>query len=92
VTSRDDRIPSSFRAVCQHVVLDTGRHAGPDAINDIRVFIQTSFAAIATSNYSLSPTWPGESVIGQLTDRAAGLFVWADTVVRFVEQGIPISA
>ena len=89
VTSRDDRIPNSFRAVCHRLVLDTGDLAGPEAINDVRVFFAKHFAAIATQNHSLSPTWPGESIIEQLTSRAAGLFVWAETVVKFVEQGIP---
>jgi hypothetical protein len=89
VTSRDDRIPNSFRAACHHVTLDTGDIAGPEARNDVRVFIRSRFATIAAENKSLSPTWPGESVIEQLTVRAAGLFVWADTVVKFVEQGIP---
>jgi hypothetical protein len=89
VTSRDDRIPNSLRAVCHRLILETGDIAGPEAINDVRVFFAKHFAAIATQNYSLSPTWPSESIIEQLTSRAAGLFVWAETVVKFVEQGIP---
>jgi hypothetical protein len=89
VTSRDDRIPNTFRAVCHCIILDTGDVAGPEAINDVRVFIKKRFAAIAAQNYSLSPTWPGESAIKQLTSRAAGLFVWADTAMKFMEHGIP---
>jgi hypothetical protein len=89
VTSRDDRIPQLFRAVCHRIILDTGDVAGPEAINDVRVFLEKRFAVIAVQNDWLSPTWPGESTIKQLTSRAAGLFIWADTVVKFVEQGIP---
>ena len=89
VTSRDDRIPNSFRSVCYRIVPDTGDVAGPEAMQDVRIFHEKRSAAIAERNYSLSKTWPGESNIRQLTNRAAGLFVWADTVVKFVEQGIP---
>ena len=89
VTSRDDRVPNSFRTACYHIILDTRDIAGLEAMNDVRVFIKSRFATIAAGNYSLSPTWPGELIIEQLTARAAGLFVWADMVVKFVEQGIP---
>jgi hypothetical protein len=89
VASRDDRIPPSFFEVCHSIVLDAGDLARAEAENDVRIFIKTRFAAIAVRNISLSPTWPGEAIIKQLTSRAAGLFVWADTVMRFVEQGIP---
>jgi hypothetical protein len=41
------------------------------------------------ANYSLPLNWPGDRIIEQLTERGAGLFIWADTVVKFVEQGIP---
>jgi hypothetical protein len=37
----------------------------------------------------LSPVWPGESIIKQLTSHSAGLFVWVDTIVQFVAGGIP---
>jgi len=75
VTSRDDRIPESFRAVCHRILLDTGDIARPEAVDDVRIFIEKPFAAIAALNHSLPPTWPGQSIIRQLTNRAAGLFV-----------------
>src|ERR1700684_1621110 len=28
-------------------------------------------------------------MIKELTERAAGLFIWADTVIRFLQQGFP---
>ena len=89
VTSRDDRIPNSFRAICHRINLETGDVVGAEAIHDVYVFFKRRFAAIAAQNYSLSPTWPGESIIKQVTKHAAGLFIWADTVVKFVEHGIP---
>jgi hypothetical protein len=35
----------------------------------------------------LKPTWPGADALGQLVERAAGLFVWAKTAVAFIETG-----
>ena len=88
VTSRDHKIPKSFRDVCRCIVLTTGHVAEPEAINDVGVFLRTRFATIA-ENSLLPPNWPGEFIIEHLIRRAAGLFVWADTLVKFVEQGIP---
>jgi hypothetical protein len=52
------------------------------------VFLRTPFTAIA-ENYSYPLSWPGKSIIEQLTRTAVGLFVRADTVAKFVEQGFP---
>ena len=88
ITSRDHRIPKSFRNVCRCAVLNTGNIAEPEAINDIRVFLRVRFATIAENN-SYCSNWPGEHIIEQLTRHAAGLFIWADTLVKFIEPGIP---
>jgi hypothetical protein len=88
VTSRDE-IPISFRAVSNRIVLGTGDFASPEAVNDVRVFFQQRFKEIANENYSLPLTWPDQWITEQLTSRAAGLFIWADTVVRFVAQRFP---
>jgi hypothetical protein len=85
----DDQIPNSFRAVCNRITIETGDVAGQEAVHDVCVFFQKRFAAITAENYSLSPVWPGKSIIEQLTHHAAGLFIWADTVMKFVEKGIP---
>ena len=88
VTSRDYDIPRSFRNVCDHIVLDTGDLVSSDANSDVQTFFEKRFADVAASYPSLSQTWPGNSIIVQLTAYAAGLFIWADTVIRFVEQGV----
>jgi hypothetical protein len=38
---------------------------------------------------SLPPDWPGSTVIKELTGQAAGLFIWAKTLVEFVHLGEP---
>jgi hypothetical protein len=90
VTSRDEGIiPNSLRPVSNRIVLGTGDVASNEDVNDVRVFFQEHFKEIAKENYSLPPTWPNQRIIEQLTSRAAGLFIWADTVVKFVAQRSP---
>jgi len=86
VTGRDDRVPESFRAICQQIVLPTGGDVSADANNDIRRFFEERFTEIGGSSFL---EWPGKQVLDALTTRAAGLFIWAETVVKFVEQGFP---
>jgi hypothetical protein len=88
VTSRNYQIPKSFCDVCRCIALNTGNIATPDAINDVRMFLRTHFATIA-ADYSYWSNWLGEPIIEQLTRYAAGLFVWADTLVKLMQQGIP---
>lgn len=89
ITSRDERIPAPLRNVCHNIVLETGDLVSPEANNDILFFFQKRFADIAATCTSLPPSWPEMSIIKQLTDRAAGLFIWAETVMRYLEQGFP---
>jgi hypothetical protein len=90
ITSRDQGICPAFRKVCFHIALETGGLVSPEANFDIQSFFEQRFAHI-TSSYedSLPPSWPEKPIIKRLTDRAAGLFIWAETVIRFLEQGPP---
>jgi hypothetical protein len=93
------RLPQSFKlmitsrnqpptpSVC-HITLEIGDFAGPEVHHDIQTFFEQRFAEITSLHPSL-PSWPGQSIIKQLTDQAAGLFIWAETVVRFLEEGSP---
>ena len=90
VTSRDHGITPAFRAVCHHVVLETGDLVTDESTHDIQSFFEQRFARNRIPLVRrCAPSWPGMSVIKRLTDRAAGLFIWADTVVRFLDQGPP---
>ena len=88
VTSRDERIPPSFVSVCDHIVLKTGDLASSEENDDIKTFMEHRFAQIASRYPCLDPTWPGHSTIMRLTECAAGLFIWADTALKYIEQGI----
>ena len=86
ITGRDERVNLSFRSCCQQIELPTGANVNMDTTQDIRNFFERRFAEIG--GLSLDG-WPGDNVLDTLTARAAGLFIWAETVIRFVEQGLP---
>jgi hypothetical protein len=88
ITGRDERIiPESFRDICMRMALPTGGSVSNDANEDIRRFFEERFVNIRDS---LSPRWKWKRVLDVLTARAAGLFIWAETVVKFVDQGLPV--
>jgi hypothetical protein len=39
------------------------------------------------SVFNLAPDWPGESAIGDLLKRSAGLFIWASMAINFITEG-----
>src|ERR1700722_13841516 len=88
ITSRDQNITSSFREVCHHIPIATGNLVSHETRLDMQTFFERRFADIASQDPSLQ-SWPGMSIIRQLADRAAGMFIWAETVIGFLEQGPP---
>jgi hypothetical protein len=40
-------------------------------------------------NHRLDATWPEESIISRLANYAAGLFIWASTAAKFIDQYKP---
>jgi hypothetical protein len=92
VTSRGEMdIEQAFQATSHtSIVISTGEDVDTHSSNDIRTFLKHEFRTI-TSRYSksLNAEWPGESTIDTLANRAAGLFIWAKTVIRFINMGLP---
>ena len=86
ITGRNERIPGSFHALCKRIILSTGDGVSANTNLDIRRFFEDRFADLGSSSL---PGWPGNHVLDALTARAAGLFIWAQTVVKFVSQGLP---
>ena len=86
VTGRNDRIPETFGAVCRQVTLLTGADVNDHVNEDIRLFFKIRFAAFGQCLDS--EMLRTERVFERLTTRAAGLFIWANTVVRFIDEGI----
>ncbi|TFK18757.1 hypothetical protein FA15DRAFT_627662 [Coprinopsis marcescibilis] len=65
----------------RNIVLDEGYN--PDM--DIRIYLLASFRWIR-EKYQLEEGWPSEGVIESLVDKASGHFIYASTVVKFLDD------
>jgi hypothetical protein len=92
VTGRDEKDIRSKLLPLKHTPLTLWTGSGHDqqTYHDIRAYLASRFAHIARDYPSLSSDWPGVPIIDELTEKAAGLFVWATTITRFIEQGDPV--
>ncbi|KAM5341480.1 hypothetical protein ACJ41O_014511 [Fusarium nematophilum] len=88
ITSRRDRhIQGSFDRITQGLyrsfILDKIRpsEVGED---DITLYLTHTLAKIA-KKHGVAPTWIDEAIIGQLSKKADGLFIYAATVCRFLD-------
>ena len=91
VTSRpEDDISRALSAISHCVELDSGENVSPSSSCDVHSFLCRGFARIASKYQgSLSPTWPGMEAIEYFTKHSAGLFIYADTLIKFVDEGQP---
>jgi hypothetical protein len=55
--------------------------------NDISIFFQRKLKEIRDASDDLPTDWPGKETISTLVLKARGLFLYAATVCRFIEQG-----
>ncbi len=84
VTSRDHGdLRKKLGEASRQIDLTTGDLVSDDSKSDIRRFFTTRFAEIR-EDFGLPSDWPGEAVILEITDYAAGLFIWADVVIKYV--------
>jgi hypothetical protein len=91
ITSRDyPDIRNTLMDISQHVQLSTGHDVNSTTSSDLQHFFTARFADIA-KQYSLSlpSDWPGPAKIAELTHYAAGLFLWAETALGFIQTGDP---
>ena len=54
--------------------------------NDIFTFLQHALTVVRRK-HGLGEKWPGEEAIKHLVRKAAGLFIWATTACRFIDEG-----
>jgi hypothetical protein len=67
-----------------------GQAVEAQSLEDLEKFLKYRFGQIALRYpRSLSFDWPGMDVIKQLANKSAGLFIWAETAVRFVDSRVP---
>jgi hypothetical protein len=91
VTSRpEDDISRALSAISYPIELGSGENVSPSSSRDIHAFLSREFARIA-QNYpeSLSSAWPGADAVKDFTKHSAGLFIYADTLIKFVDEGQP---
>ena len=84
----DPRINEGFRLPLLAKVTDVFvlHRVEPDQVDsDIRLFFRTSFLELASRRGKLD-NWPAEEQLDHLCRRAAGLFVYAATTIKFVDN------
>jgi hypothetical protein len=94
VTSRSEMdIEQAFHTISHSSIsISTGEDVDKYSANDIRAYLKHEFQEIVSHHSILLNTeWPGESIIDALTTKAAGLFIWAKTLIKFIKMGSPKS-
>ncbi|OCK78068.1 purine and uridine phosphorylase, partial [Lepidopterella palustris CBS 459.81] len=89
ITSRPDiPVRHGFSLVPNQDHQDFVLHDIPRSIinGDISAFLQHSLTDIRRK-YALDKNWPGEEAIRHLVRKAAGLFIWAATACKFIDEG-----
>jgi hypothetical protein len=93
VTSRNENdIAEVFSGTGHHPIeISAGQTVEEQSSEDIRMFIASQLQRRVVNRYrdDLSPNWPGPRIVRDLADKAAGLFIWAQTVVKFISLGEP---
>jgi NACHT domain len=92
VTSRGEQdVERLFSTISHHLIeICAGEVVASQSSDDVKSFFEDQFRQIAAQYTSFLPAdWPGSATILDLTKRAAGLFIWAKTVVKFVTRGGP---
>jgi len=90
LTSRPE-IPifDGFRQLSGEAYQDFILHSIPlDTVNrDISTFFQQKLSPLK-AKHGQGTSWPNEQIIAQLVEKAAGLFIYAATTLRFIQGGI----
>ncbi|KAJ6572212.1 hypothetical protein B0H19DRAFT_1023866 [Mycena capillaripes] len=91
VTSRNEKnihsVLGSMGSQCK--VLEVGEKTTPESYLDIENYLCHGFDVIQSEYQSLPHPWPTSQDLKLLTDAAAGLFIWASTVLKLVGDRQP---
>jgi hypothetical protein len=86
ITSRPEAdIERFFNSRTRSSYLRYDLAADKDATSDLQVFAQDRFRRVASKQY-LPPTWPEQSLFNGIISRAAGLFIFIETISLALEQ------
>lgn len=91
VTSRAENDIEKLFSQINHYPLEIriGRKVDPSSEDDILAFFRHELQQIVRKYPSLPLDWPGSTVVKEMTIRAAGLFIWAKTLMKLLERGEP---
>ena len=90
VTSRTEQdILQTFKNT-PHFPLEisTGTSVTETSTHDIELYLKHEFRRISTRN-EIADDWPSDKTIADLARRAQGVFIWATTILRFVDDVEP---
>ncbi|KAJ7873052.1 hypothetical protein B0H14DRAFT_151875 [Mycena olivaceomarginata] len=91
VTSRNEKnihsVLGSMGSQCK--VLEVGEKTTPESYQDIENYLHQGFDDIRSHYQSLPHPWPTSQDLKLLADAAAGLFIWASTVLKLVRGHQP---
>jgi hypothetical protein len=88
ITSRQLKDIANYLEGHQNIILRNSEVSSDDSSQDILTYFKCQFAAIR-QKARLPSEWPGYGVIQDLGKRSQGLFVWASTVVKFINSYDP---
>ena len=55
-----------------------------ETFRDIRNYLVTEFARIASDQGSTQETWPGQKVVDDLVEKSSGQFIYVATIIKFI--------
>ncbi|RXW18945.1 hypothetical protein EST38_g6907 [Candolleomyces aberdarensis] len=89
IASRPERVFRDFfdpvqNPACFDQRLDLHQHYNADS--DIALFLEAQFSRICRC-YNLPLSWPPPGMIETLVEKASGQFIYAATVIRFLDKG-----
>ncbi|KAI6024326.1 hypothetical protein EDC04DRAFT_278657 [Pisolithus marmoratus] len=89
ITSRAEKDIQNAISSYSHIVSRELDLSSETNERDVKTYIHHRMSAIRLQNeyLDLPSDWPGAARVNALTARASGLFVWAATACRYVENG-----
>ncbi|PAV17364.1 WD40 domain containing protein [Pyrrhoderma noxium] len=83
----EDIIPFASLPNVRHITLD---HQSEESMHDVPAYIEYELGMLRSSNMLKVPSdWPRGERLQTLSESANGLFIWASTAVKFIQEGRP---
>lgn len=89
VTSRNEGNLESVLGGSRSRVLEVGTSVTLQSSLDIRAYFEHEFNIILEEFTTIARPWPTDAELKMLTQAAAGLFIWAKTVIKLVSTHQP---